>query len=355
MYYLCKGNAMRQRAVTGGLAFHSRFASTLPRFRKKGMNEQHLNKEGVTREKSIYRVTIAGSAVNFLLLIFKFFAGILGHSAAMLADAVHSLSDFITDIIVIVFVRISAKPQDEGHDYGHGKYETLATALIGVFLLLVGFGIFWNGANSIFDFLRGQTLQKPGMLALIAALVSIVFKEALYHYTLHEGKKLHSQAVIANAWHHRSDVLSSVGTAIGIGGAILLGDRWRVLDPIAAVVVSFFIMKVAISLLIPCVDELLEKSLPAEVEDRIEETILSFPGVSSPHHLRTRRIGSYYAIEVHVRMDGKILLEEAHRTATAIENKLKEQFGAGTHVGIHVEPTKEGEAEKETIYSETQS
>lgn len=355
MYYLCKGNAMRQRAVTGGLAFHSRFASTLPRFRKKGMNEQHLNKEGVTREKSIYRVTIAGSAVNFLLLIFKFFAGILGHSAAMLADAVHSLSDFITDIIVIVFVRISAKPQDEGHDYGHGKYETLATALIGVFLLLVGFGIFWNGANSIFDFLRGQTLQKPGMLALIAALVSIVFKEALYHYTLHEGKKLHSQAVIANAWHHRSDVLSSVGTAIGIGGAILLGDRWRVLDPIAAVVVSFFIMKVAISLLIPCVDELLEKSLPAEVEDRIEETILSFPGVSSPHHLRTRRIGSYYAIEVHVRMDGKIPLEEAHRTTTAIENKLKEQFGAGTHVGIHVEPTKEGEAEKETIYSETQS
>lgn len=183
-------------------------------------------------------------------------------------------------------------------------------------------------------------MQEPGILALAAALISIVSKEVLYRYTVFKGKKLNSQAVIANAWHHRSDALSSIGTAIGIGGAILLGPHWRVLDPIAAVVVSFFIMKVSIRLLIPCVDELLEKSLPVEVENQIQETILSFPGVSSPHHLRTRRIGSYCAIEVHVRMDGKISLEEAHRTATEIENKLKEMFGRGTHVGIHVEPLK---------------
>nr|WP_302831391.1 cation diffusion facilitator family transporter [uncultured Bacteroides sp.] len=304
------------------------------------MEEQALDEENSTREKGIYRVTIVGSVVNFLLLVFKFFAGIMGHSAAMLADAVHSLSDFITDIIVIVFVRISSKPEDEGHDYGHGKYETLATAIIGIFLLLVGFGILWNGASSIYHFLRGGSLQEPGMLALIAAVVSIVLKEALYQYTVFQGKKLNSQAVVANAWHHRSDALSSIGTAIGIGGAILLGNRWRVLDPLAAVIVSFFIMKVAIQLLIPCVDELLEKSLPADVENKIQETILSFPGVSSPHHLRTRRIGNYYAIEVHVRMDGKISLEEAHHTATAIENKLKELFGKNTHVGIHLEPIK---------------
>lgn len=301
---------------------------------------QTQNKEDAAREKGIYRVTIVGSVVNFLLLVFKFFAGIMGHSAAMLADAVHSLSDFVTDIIVLVFVRISSKPQDEGHDYGHGKYETLATAIIGIFLLFVGFGIFWNGASSIYHFLQGGSLPEPGMLALIAALVSIVSKEILYQYTVFKGKKLNSQAVVANAWHHRSDALSSIGTAVGIGGAILLGSHWRVLDPAAAVIVSFFIMKVAVQLLIPCVDELLEKSLPADVEEEIQEIILSFPGVSSPHHLRTRRIGNYYAIEVHVRMDGKITLEEAHRTATAVENKLKAKFGEGTHIGIHVEPTK---------------
>ena len=299
-----------------------------------------MESEKSSRENGIYKVTIVGSIVNFLLLVFKFFAGIAGHSAAMLADAVHSLSDFITDIVVIVFVRIAGKPEDKGHDYGHGKYETLATAIIGLLLLCVGFGIFWNGASSIYTFLRGGQLESPGVVALVAALVSIVSKEILYQYTVIQGKKLNSQAVIANAWHHRSDALSSIGTAIGIGGAILLGDHWRVLDPVAAVVVSFFIMKVSVRLLIPCVDELLEKSLPEDVEKEIEQTVLSFPGVSQPHHLRTRRIGNYYAIELHVRMDGKITLEEAHSTATAIENKLKEMFGKGTHVGIHVEPTK---------------
>lgn len=300
-----------------------------------------MNREIVSpREKEIYKITIVGSCVNFLLLVFKFAAGILGHSAAMLADAVHSLSDFVTDIIVLVFVRISNKPQDKGHDYGHGKYETLATAIIGLLLLIVGFGILWNGASSIYAFARGEELEEPGMVALIAALLSIVLKEILYRYTVIKGKKLNSQAVIANGWHHRSDALSSIGTAVGIGGAILLGDHWRVLDPVAAVIVSFFIMKVAVQLLIPCVDELLEKSLPDDVEKQIEQALLSFSGVSEPHHLRTRRIGSYCAIEVHVRMDGQISLEAAHATATAIENKLKEMFGEGTLINIHVEPKK---------------
>lgn len=301
---------------------------------------QTLDTESTMREREIYRVTIVGSIVNFLLLVFKFFAGIAGHSAAMLADAVHSLSDFITDIIVILFVRLSAKSEDEGHDYGHGKYETLATAIIGIFLVFVGFGIFWNGASSIYRFFQGETLQEPGRIALMGAIASIIFKEILYQYTAFKGRKLNSQAVIANAWHHRSDAFSSIGTALGIGGAILLGDQWRILDPAAAVIVSFFIMKVAVGLLIPCVDELLEKSLPSEVEEKILETILSFPGVTSPHHLRTRRIGSYCAIEVHVRMDGQISLEEAHKTATKVENKLKELFGKGTLINIHVEPKK---------------
>lgn len=300
-----------------------------------------METEKQVREREIYKATIVGSVVNLLLLVFKFTAGIVGHSAAMIADAVHSLSDFVTDVIVIVFVRISNKPQDKGHDYGHGKYETMATVIIGLLLLAVGFGLLWTAASSIYAFfVKGESPGEPGMVALIAALVSILFKEGLYWYTVRVGRKVDSQAVVANAWHHRSDALSSVGAAIGIGGAILLGDGWQVLDPVAALVVSFFIMKVSVELLVPSVEELLEKSLPDEVEQQIEETLLSFPGVSEPHHLRTRRIGSYYAIEVHVRMDGRMSLEEAHDKTTAIECRLKEMFGRSTLINIHVEPLK---------------
>lgn len=297
-------------------------------------------KLGTGRERQIYQATIVGSVVNFVLLLFKFFAGIAGHSAAMLADAVHSLSDFVTDIIVLVFVRLSSKPEDASHDYGHGKYETLATAIIGVCLFFVGLGILWNGAHSIWFVIHGGTLPAPGMLALIAALVSIASKEILYQYTVYVGRKANSQAVVANAWHHRSDAFSSVGTSLGIGGAILLGDAWRVLDPIAAVVVSFFIMKVAVQLLVPSLNELLEKSLPADVENRIVEIVLSCPDVASPHHLRTRRIGNSYSIDLHVRMDGSLSLNEAHRRATLIESSLREEFGSGTYIYLHVEPFK---------------
>ena len=293
-----------------------------------------------TREKGIYKITLTGSLVNFCLVVFKFIAGIMGHSSAMIADAIHSLSDFITDIIVLVFIHISNKPTDKSHDYGHGKYETLATALIGVILFFVGLGVLWSGGFKIYSYIKGEVLASPGIVALWAALISIVSKEVLYHYTIAEGKRLGSQAVVANAWHHRSDALSSLGTAIGIGGAIVLGEKWRVLDPIAAVIVSLFILKMAVRLIVSCIDELLEQSLPEEVEKEIEEIVTSFDGVSQPHNLCTRQIGNHYAIEMHVRMDGNIPLKEAHSVATAIEQKLKEQYGRDTHVGIHVEPLK---------------
>ena len=292
------------------------------------------------RERQIFRTTLVGSVANLLLLVFKFVAGIVGHSAAMVADAVHSLSDFITDIVVIVFVSIAGKPEDKDHDYGHGKYETLATAVIGIVLFFVGVSILISAVQTIVDALNGVTLQAPSALALIAAVVSVVVKEILYHYTVRAGKRLCSPSVVANAWHHRSDALSSLGTTLGIGGAIVLGERWRVLDPIAAVVVSLFIVKVAIELLKPCIDELLERSLPDKMESRILEIILATPQVSSPHHLRTRRIGSYIAIEVHIRMDGSLTLSEAHSVASDIEKRLKAEFGQSTHIGIHMEPTK---------------
>ena len=296
--------------------------------------------ETKSREKSIYKVTWIGSLVNFLLMAFKFVAGILGHSSALVADAVHSLSDFATDIVVIVFVKISGKPEDDDHRYGHGKYETLATAIIGIVLFAVGIGLLVGGATKVADVINGEILPAPSMIALIAAAVSIVSKEILYRYTVRVGKNLNSQAVIANAWHHRSDAFSSIGTLVGVGGAIFLGEKWRILDPIAAIVVSAFIMKVAVELIKPCIDELLERSLPAEMEKKILEIITSFPEVSSPHHLRTRRIGNHIAIEVHIRMDGQTSLEEAHTTATKVEKRLKEEFGPDTHIGIHMEPVK---------------
>ena len=292
------------------------------------------------REKEIYKVTILGSIVNFVLLVFKFIAGIVGHSAAMVADAVHSLSDFVTDIVVIVFVKISGKPQDESHDYGHGKYETLATAIIGVVLLGVGIGILVNSVTGIVDAFNGKVLEAPGILALVAAVVSIILKEALYQYTVFKGKHLGSKAVIANAWHHRSDAFSSIGTLVGIAGAIFLGEKWRVLDPVAAFVVSVFIIKVAVDLVKPCIDELLEKSLSNDIEERILTIITAHPEVDSPHHLRTRRIGNHIAIEIHIRMDGDMPLKQAHDVTKKIETALKSEFGNETHIGIHMEPKK---------------
>ncbi len=294
----------------------------------------------MNRQHEIYKVTIIGSICNFLLLVFKFVAGILGHSAAMIADAVHSLSDFVTDIIVLVFVRISGKPQDKDHDYGHGKYETLATALIGIILVFVGLGIMWNGLTSVWAFVKGEPLGEPGLLALIAALVSIVLKEILYRCTVWVGKRVDSQSVVANAWHHRSDAFSSIGTAVGIGGAILLGPSWRVLDPLAAIIVSIFIIKVAFELIGPCFDELMEKSLPEDVENEIEQAVVAVPGVSDPHNLRTRKIGNTYAVNVHVRMDGNLTVSQSHEITRTIESRIRALLGPNTFVSVHVEPLK---------------
>ena len=294
----------------------------------------------MTREKEIYKVTLVGSLGNVALLAFKFVAGVLGHSSAMIADAVHSLSDFLTDLVVLVFVRISAKPQDDSHDYGHGKFETFATFLIGMALMAAAIGIIVAGGTKLAHWLGGEQIETPGMLALWAALVSILVKEILYRYTARRGKAMESQAMIANAWHHRSDALSSIGAAIGIGGAILLGNRWTVLDPVASIVVGAMLVKVAVELLKASMGELTESSLPAEMENEIMGIIQSFPDVKQPHNLRTRRIGNHIAVEAHIRMDGHLSLHEVHERATAIENKLKERFGQDTHVTIHMEPVK---------------
>lgn len=301
---------------------------------------QQVDAAADSRRQGIYRVTLWGSAVNFLLVVCKFVAGVLGGSAAMVADAVHSLSDFVTDMVVLLFVRLSGKPCDVDHEYGHGKYETLATALIGLMLGGVGLGVLWSGGLEIVSWLQGETLRAPGLIALGAALLSLLSKELLYQWTVRQGRRLRSAAVVANAWHHRSDALSSLGTTAGIGGAIVLGEAWRVLDPLAAVVVSVLILKVAMQLFVPSMEELLEKSLPDEEEKEIRAVILEQPGCTDPHNLRTRRIGNYCAIDVHFRMDGRTTIDEAHRATREIEDRLRERFGSQTLINTHVEPVK---------------
>ena len=299
-----------------------------------------MSGEAEIRKKKIYRVTFIGFAVNLLLAGIKLAAGILGRSGAMVADAVHSFSDMATDVVVIAFAKISAKPKDEGHDYGHGKYETLATIIISLALAAVGTGILVNSIGAIRVVVDGGLLPRPGTVALLAAAVSIVVKEILYRYTVREGRRVSSPSMIANAWHHRSDDLSSLGTLAGIGCAYFLGDKWRIADPIAALVVAVFIFKIAFDLIRTGLDELLERSLPEDVEEEILRVVAANPEVREPHNLRTRRIGASIAVEVHVRVDGAMSVCRSHELTEDIERRLRARFGEGTMIAIHVEPLK---------------
>lgn len=295
----------------------------------------------MNRMKEVYRVTIWGSIINVVLLVLKFAAGFLGHSAAMIADAIHSLTDFATDAVVLVCVTLGSKPVDKSHDYGHGKFETLATAVIALALLAVGVMICYSGVMKTYGaMVLGETLEQPGMVALIAAVVSIVLKEWAFRFTARVGRRCDSQAVMANAWHHRSDALSSIGTMFGIGGAIFLGPRWAVLDPLAAIVVSVFIVRASLGLIKQAVDELTDASLPEATENEIMEIAGQEEGVQEIHNLRTRRIGNSIAIDMHVRMLGSTTLFDAHQRATNIEHRLKDRFGTGTYVNVHLEPIK---------------
>ena len=285
------------------------------------------------------RVTWVGFVVNAVLTGLKIAAGIQAKSAAMVADGVHSLSDFFTDIVVLVGFKLTEKPADDQHNYGHGKYETLATVIISMALIFVGFTIFTSGAKNIYAVIyQGKILGKPGILALVAAVISIIGKEWLYRYTRDVGVKINSSAVTANGWHHRSDAFSSIGTFIGIGGAIFLGDKWTILDPIASVIVSLFIFKVALQILGPAMNELLESSLGEGELAYIREVIMACPDVMSHHHLRTRRVGSRIAVEVHIILDQNITVRVAHDLVSDIESKLKAHFGDASIITTHVEP-----------------
>jgi cation diffusion facilitator family transporter len=302
--------------------------------------------EGTRYSQAVY-VTKVAMASNILLTGFKFFAGIAGNSSAMVADAAHSLSDFMTDIAVIAGLKVARKPGDNTHNYGHGKIETLSAVFIGLALILVAFGIFWGGLQKVIAFYNGEVLPVPSKIALVAAVLSIVIKEWLYRYTMVYARKLRSDALTANAWHHRSDAFSSIGTTIGVGSAILLGGKWAVLDPIAAVILSFFIFKVAFDISYKNLDELLEASLDSTTYRTIEEILISTEGVLGFHELKTRKIGNAMAADVHIEVDRNLNIVDAHEISVQVEDRLKEFCGKNGYFSIHVEPCSDPEPEYE--------
>ena len=288
-------------------------------------------------------MTLWGALVNMGLTVFKLLAGIFGRSAAMVADGIHSLSDLLSDAVVLIFTHISSKGNDKGHSFGHGKFETFATMIVSLMLLIVGAGMMKNGINSIIDILNGNILPKPGWIAIAAAVVSIAAKEILYRVTARVGRKVDSPVVIANAWHHRSDAMSSIGSLVGIGGAMILGSKWTILDPLAACAISIAIIVVAVKMGLPSIEELLEASLPEDVEYEIRETASAVPGVRNIHALKTRRNGVSYIIDAHILVDPQISVVESHEIASQVENALSSRYGKETQVNIHVEPDIAGE------------
>ena len=290
------------------------------------------------RGKEIRRITVVGAIVNIILTIFKIIAGVLGRSAAMVADGIHSLSDLLSDIVVLVFTHISSKGKDKNHSFGHGKFETMATLIVSVILVAVGAKLMADGVASIIGVMNGNSIPLPGSIALWAAIASIIIKEILYHATIRTARRTNSPVVLANAWHHRSDALSSIGALAGIAGAMILGEKWTILDPIASCCISIAIIVVAVKMSLPSLAELLETSLPDEIEKDIISISNSVQGVENIHELKTRRNGISYIIDAHIVVDPHISVTEAHNIATDVENALKEKYGNETQINIHIEP-----------------
>lgn len=293
------------------------------------------------RAQEIRKITVIGAIVNIILTLLKIIAGVFGRSAAMVADGIHSLSDLLSDIVVLAFTHISSKGKDKNHSFGHGKFETLATLIVSVILAAVGGRLMVNGVKSIIEAINGNSIPVPGTIALLAAIISIVSKEILYQATIRTAKRANSPVAMANAWHHRSDALSSIGSLTGIAGAMVLGENWTILDPIASCCISIAIIIVAVKMALPSLEELLETSLPDEIEKDIISVANSVQGVENIHELKTRRNGVSYIIDAHIVVNPRISVTEAHNIATDVENAIREKYGNETQINTHIEPDKE--------------
>lgn len=286
------------------------------------------------------KVTIIGVLVNTFLIVLKLIAGIFGSSQALIADAVHSFSDLFTDVVVLVGLKISNKPPDKTHHFGHARIETLASTIVGMALIGTALYIGISASLTIYR----HTEYHPTILALFGAGVSIALKEVLYHYTIRTGRRIKSQLIVANAWHHRSDVLSSVAVFFGVAGT-QINPSWHILDSFAALLVSFFIVKVGLEILRDALREFTDTAPQPEIIGKIQQCALSVNGVLDTHDLRVRTSGGLFQMEIHIVVDGQLTVLEGHKISKAVEGCLSEDVGNFSSITIHVDPEIENRKE----------
>lgn len=289
------------------------------------------------RNREEKRCTLVGMTSDICLSVLKIVTGIVGRSSAILADGIHSIGDTVTDGLVYAMVRLSGKGVDERYRYGRGKYETLAAFLISIVLVVIALGLMREGVEDVWQALNGKMLERPHNIALIVGIIAVVVKEGLYRYTRHKGNATGSAALKAYAWHHRADALSTAATLLGVAGAMFLGEQWRVLDPVAAIIVSILILVLAYRMGRPAVEELLEVSLPLDEQETISTIVSGTPGVKAFHNLRTRRNGNLRVVDIHIKVDGDLNVTQSHDITRDIEHRLADSLGE-VLANIHVEP-----------------
>lgn len=287
-----------------------------------------------SNEAIAMKVSFVSIIVNVVLSVFKFIAGVIAHSSAMVSDAVHSASDVFSTFVVIIGVKISSKEADENHQYGHERLESVASIILAMVLCATGLGI---GGSGIRNITTGQYKQSviPGILALVAAVVSIAVKEAMYWYTRMYAKKIDSTALMADAWHHRSDALSSIGSLIGIAGSIM---GYRMCDSVASIVICVFIVKAAVDIFKDAISRMTDESCSKEVENRMADVILGREGVKRIDSLKTRKFGAKIYIDVEISVDGELKLIEAHAIAENVHDEIEKEFPGVKHCMVHVNP-----------------
>lgn len=290
--------------------------------------EQQQRKEKAMR---ISWITLWG---NLLLSCGKAFAGIYGHSNAMISDAIHSASDVFTTLIVMIGVKIGAKQSDQNHPYGHERFESIAALLLGLLLAIVGLCIGYEAANELFH--HAESIPTPGILPLIAAIVSILVKEWMYRVTFQIGKEIQSDAIIADAWHHRSDAFSSIGSLIGIAGARL---GFPILDPLAGLVICGFILETSIKIIKEATDKMVDHACDEDMYGQIQEVISHIAGINRIDDMKTRLFGDKIYVDVEVSINGTLTLYEAHQIAEDVQKQIEEQFHEVKHCMVHVNPS----------------
>ena len=288
------------------------------------------HKEILAAKEQIKFITNVGIVVNIILTVLKVLVGIFGHSMALIADGIHSFSDMITDVVVLVGVHFGSKEADSKHPYGHGKIETFATTIIALILAIVGLGMIYGAASNI-----AEPQAAPSFITLIIAFISIIAKEALYHATKRYARRTHSSSLHANAWHHRSDAFSSVAVVIGIG-AVLLGFEYG--DHLAAMAVGLMIALAGWRILVDCIQEFTEGAVDQETIEKIEEIINTNDNIRQWHKLRTRLVGREVFLDFHILVDPELNVADAHRIADNLENSLHNQMARPVNITVHIEP-----------------